>query len=314
MFTREYADAQDLIDGLTDHVAWASKNELDVATSSKIVLNDVFVKAEQFTWEEDLKTWWMHKQRFTTLTRQYLNPETLDIWLDSIEAKLSKKRAAGVAVMRTNMIGVRRNKGAAGASWRTWGACILSLSYRAAPTPQITMHSRSCYLGFLSVLDMSVAYQAARLIAERVGIDVSDISFLWHIEAAQLHPFKSLPIFLRNEDTVDFLINGNNQMVSPAFIMARKAVSKIFTDDDAGLSYGDVVFAQYRRARKRFHTEVMGYDYGEPFSHGNHADNSQNIRFKPLPHVGVDDMSFDTLYKKYNVQEDPALLVEMVDE
>jgi hypothetical protein len=214
--------------------------------------------------------------------------------------------------MRTNLIGPKSNANGQ-QKWRTWGACMLSLSYRSTPTPQITLHSRTSYMGFLSVLDMNVAHVSARMIAERVGIDPGDIAFLWHIESAQFHSFKSLPYFLMSEKRRAHVIDGayDNEATPPALHNARKMIASFDRMDDKGLAYGDMTYGQSRRARKRYHTEVFGEEYGAKFEHGGHSSSSQNKRMKKLPSLRTDVLDFASLRTPAN-KDDAASLVELV--
>jgi hypothetical protein len=302
-----FASGNELFDGVTKGLMYGTKAELDVSSGSDVQLHNVIAGVDSFTWEEDIKNYWMTRARWHLMIRQYLNPESLDVWLDSIERKLSKGRR-GIAVMRTNTIGARTNSSGA---WRTWGACILSLSYRSLPRPQLTMHSRSCYFGFLSVLDLTLAHVAARMIAERVGLHPADMRFLWHVESAQLHAFKSMPFLFADEQREEVLYNFENDANTPPGLRnARNTLDKFLDLDKLDVPYDAMPYAQSKRARRRLHTEVYGYDYGERFV----GEGSENQRFKPLPSLLTSDLTFDALHVRSFEQEDPARLVEMVDE
>lgn len=302
----------ELWEHLHNKIAFGAKETMSVVNSSSVQLHNVFAAADSFVWNNDLKTWWVSPARWNTLVRQYLNPTTLDTYINAIDMKLPLGKP-GVAVMRTNNIGARSNKGA---SWRTWGACILSVSYRSKPAPQITLHSRACYMGFLAVCDISVAHVIGQLIGERLGIDIADMKFVWHLESAQFHPYKSMPWYLSDPARADELLNGEIKPNDPpALRNAAKTADMFYNKDDDGVLYGDERFSQTQRARKRFHTEVHGYGYGKPFEGGEFLPPSQRNQFKPLPSTPTSTLTFDAVYRKgVKEQEDPEALVEVVND
>jgi hypothetical protein len=209
---------------------------------------------------------------------------------------------------------------------------MLAIGYRAMPRPQITLHSRTSYLGYIGALDLSVAYVCARKITERVGLNVQDIQFVWHLEAAQFHGFKSLAYLLDDEERREEFMaievgDGTSaedkvlRRESPSLYISRKWMNSFQREDAKGLRYGDMNFGQTRRIRKRYHTEVLGYDYGAPFEGGGHNSNSQNKRFRPLPTCHVDSLTFDQLFSgqarrstRVNWDESNTAKVDTTDE
>ena len=49
---------------------------------------------------------------------------------------------------------------------------MIAISYKAQPRPQITLYSRTSYLGYIGALDLSVAWMCGKYIATALGIDV----------------------------------------------------------------------------------------------------------------------------------------------
>jgi hypothetical protein len=299
--------ASELHTDMCESLAYGHTTEMDMVTSVDIQKHNVVGIADSFEWDFDLRDLWLTKSRWTTMIRQYINPVALETWLNSCEAKL-KGRKRGVSVMRTNEVAQRTGTTRAGGErvWRAWGSCMLAIGYRALPRPQITLHSRTSYLGYIGALDMSVAYLCAKQVAERVGLSVEDIQFVWHLEAAQFHAFKSLAYLLDdNEKREEFMaikVGEDDQAdkalkrKTPGLYIARKWMKAFEVEDAQGKRYGDMNFGQTRRIRKRYHTEVMGYEYGEPFEGGDHRSASQNKRFKPLPSCPASSLTFDNLF------------------
>lgn len=287
-----------LHDGITQRLAFGSKAELDLITSVDVQLHNVLARANSFEWDFDLKRMWLGKSRWTAMINQYINPVALEEWLASCEAKL-KGRKRGVSVMRTNQVAQRGN----GESrvWRRWGSCMLAIGYRAMPEPQITLHSRTSYFGYIAALDLTVAHTAARLVGERVGLEPEEMSFVWHNECTQYHAFKSMAYIMGDPEMRERFLEPerpHTRESAPALYYSQKWLDGFAKEDADGKLYGDMNFGQTRRIRKRWHTEVLGYDYGEPFEGGGHNAASQNRRFKPLPSVMASTLNFDAIHKR----------------
>lgn len=330
----EAATVTDLHSSMCNQLAYGHRKHLDIVTSVDVQQHNVVAVAESFEWDFDLRDLWLTKARWTTMIRQYINPIALEAWINACEGKL-RGRKRGVSIMRTNEVQQRtsplKNAEQGTRTWRTWGSCMLAIGYRALPRPQITLHSRTSYLGYIGAMDLSVAYVCAKMIAERVGLTVQDIQFVWHLEAAQFHAFKSLAYLLDDEDRreqfMDLVVGEDEaddltlRRRQPAIYISRKWMKSFEREDAEGKRYGDMNFGQTRRIRKRYHTEVLGYEYGEPFEGGGHNSASQNKRFKPLPSNPVDSLTFDNLFspaarraKRIDWDEENVKKVDTTDE
>lgn len=224
---------------------------------------DLAVKADSMGgYNPDLKDSWITPQRWSMLTRQYLDGEAVEAWLDLIEAKLTKPgKTHGIAHLRSRVV-VPRHSGARAS--RKWGSCMLGWSWRLYPTPTLVMHSRSTYLGYLADWDLLVAHKLAEKAGETVGLELEDIRFVWYLEQATLHDWRSLPWWYREENK-GLLHTGNGGAQR-----ARHTVKRFEAMDAAGRLYGDQPFTQERRTRMKFHTGT-GVD-GTPFmGEGSHA-------------------------------------------
>jgi hypothetical protein len=310
-------DATALHSKLQLEIGSAKLENLDVAMSNEVQMHNVFAACASFNFKADLKKWWLPESRWNMLIRQYLHPDAVELWLDSIEAKLVKPRQRGIAVLRTNTVAQQGNKGGR-YTWRRWGACILSISYRNNPAPQITMHSRSCYMGFLSILDMNVAHVLARAVAETVGnITPADMSFVWHIESMQMHAWKSLPLFFSSPShwpLEDIIEKPYRPSDSIAVRNAKKVLADYRRRDSEGERYGEMKYAQTAYPRRRLHTEHFGYDFAQQFEGGEGGVN-QRKACKPLPSLRTSQLSLEPLYR--GRPEDAELasnLVELVME
>lgn len=259
----------------------AQQDELDVISNVDVQIHNVMGHAESMDWEFDLKTLWLTKSRWSMMVRQYLDPEELTAWIDQCTTKIGTK-GRGIAVMRTRIVKPRGGAatGHTNRETRRWGSCMLTLSYKALPRPQITLHSRTSYLGYIGALDLSVAWMAGKYLAEEMGIKVEDISFLWYNEAIQWHNFKCMAWMLCNPNpeakslyrrlltrAPDKLSSAEREILqtSPAIRMTRTWLTKVRKEDQVKLTYGDMTYNTYRRIRRRWHTEVFGYEHAQGF-------------------------------------------------
>jgi hypothetical protein len=252
--------------------------KLDVITSVDVQIHDTMAEAMTMDWEFDLKTMWLTKSRWSTMARQYIDPEQMEIFLEKITAKMGPK-GRGIAALRTNVVssrvGVPRTRKLAGGVVVCWRSRT-----RALPAPQITLYSRTSYLGYLGALDMTVAWIVGKYVAKELGLDMGEMRFVWHNEAMQFHNFKSLAYLFNSNDPEkaeryrhcliakkDDLDREDKLWIvkSPALRLSRNWMQKVVAEDEAGKTLGDMSYNTYRRIRRRYHTEVHGYEYGQSF-------------------------------------------------
>jgi len=280
-------------------------------------IHNIMVEAKSCEYEFDLKDVWVTQSRWTALVRQYIDPEALEVWLDVIGRKLKGKKR-GLSFMRTNQV-AKRTTGSNNKEWRVWGSCMLGFGYRALPRPQITLHSRTTYLGYIGQLDLALVHVLAREIGKRVGLEPKDISFVWHLEAAQFHSFKSLAWFFQDdhdrsrlEDTPH---DAKLKLRAPVLWLSQKRFQEYLSMDDDGLLYCDMSFSQQLRIRRRYHTEVHGPKYGKPWEGGTRLKAAGMAKVAPvLPSIPVEKLDFSCLRDTTSVGSDLAgYLDEMED-
>jgi hypothetical protein len=270
----------------------AGEQPVDMVSSVDTHLLNVVAEAESFQWDFDLRDAWLTKARFNTLIRQYIDPVAAENWLDTVEAKLGKRKR-GTAVMRTNIVQKRGNTNRPS---RQWGSCMLNISFRRVPYPQITLYSRTSYFGYIGYLDMTAAHVLAQEVSKRVGIPVEDMRFVWQIEDAQWS-WKSLSYMFQDEDRAQRLWDARDALAEggerwdhlfdshPGLGVAALWFDRFLLEDEDNVKYGDMTWGGCARVRRRYHTEVQGYDYGEKFEgwEGIGKLKGQSKRFRPLP-------------------------------
>lgn len=303
-----------LHDDMVRSLVLATPDQLSTISGVDVSIHNVVGYAESMVWNFDMKNYWLTKSRWTTMVRQYLDPDDVQAWLDKCSTQIGKK-GRGIAVLRTRTVKPRGGAatGHSNKETRRWGSCMLTISYKADPSPQITLHSRTSYLGYIGVLDMGVAWMLGKYLANELGIPLKDISFMWYNEAIQWHYFKSLAWMLSNPNDTDrkqfrrlILKNKSGmepnevEMVDnrPAIYGSRKWLMKLRQEDVKGLTYGDMTYNTYRRVKRRFHTEVLGYEKAQTFEGWSHYKTGDKVgeekeffkAYPPLPSVTIHDL------------------------
>lgn len=310
-----------LHDQLCDVLVNSPREKLDVVSTVDVQIHNVIAEAMSMDWDFDLKTMWLTKSRWSMMARQYIDPDELELWIDKCTSKIGT-RGRGIALMRTKTVAARGGPAQGNKESRRWGSCMLAISYKAIPYPQITLYSRTSYLGYLGALDLSVAWMCARYLAKELGIEVEDMRFVWMNEAIQYHNFKSLAYLLNHPDPVERkkyhrvlrLSEGKltpdeveRIQTYPAIMLTRKWLQKLIAEDKAGKTLGDMTYNTYRRIRRRYHTEVLGYEraqefegwsyYKKPGRNGEEIGDQKEFfkAYQPLPHVNIHDLDFSAI-------------------
>jgi len=308
-----------LHENMTKSLVFALGDELDQTSNVDVAIHDVMGYADTMGWQFDLKNMWLTKSRWTMMVNQYIDADQLVDWIQLSTAKIGTK-GRGIAVMRTKVVKPRGGAatGHTNKETRRWGSCMLNLSYKALPKPTITLHSRTSYLGYIGALDLSVAWMCAKYLGHELGLKPEDFAFVWHIEAIQWHNFKSLAWMLNHYDPVQrdqyrrYLIKPLSKLedyerryieLHPAVKMSRTWLRKMMASDAAGETYGDMSYNTYRRIRRRWHTEVLGYEKAQTFEgwsvykQGEKKGEKKEFfkAYQPLPSVPVETLDFSCL-------------------
>lgn len=285
--TFRYKDMNALHDGLCEELLFARAEELDDVNSVDVQMHNVMAGAESMDWNYDVARLWTTRARWNTMVRQYIDPEEFKGWLYAMENGPSSRR--GVAVLRTNTV---RARDSGRGKTRRWGSCMLTLSFRQRPWPQITLHSRTCYLGYLSCLDLTVAHVCARWAAEISGIPLSEMKFVWQLEMAQFHGFRTIAYPLGGSDELYKEYLGHDATKRyPGVRLSRMWFDRISKLDDEGVLYGDMKFASYRRVRARWHTQVYGEEFARQYEGGTYNPKLGKI-YKLIPPTYTGDLDF----------------------
>lgn len=271
----------EMYDQLTESLIHGTKEELDIISSVDVQIHDVIAEADSMAWQFDMKSAWLTKSRWSMMARQYIDPEELEAWIGRVTSKIGLKNR-GIAVLRCKVVKPRggASTGHTNKQTRTWGACMLHISYKALPVPQITLYSRTSYVGYLGALDLTIAWMVARYLAKELGVPVEKFKFIWVNQAIQWHNFKSLAYMLnhtshkKREKYRRLLLSPSTELgveekreilKHPAIQLSRKWMKKVIQEDATGRSYGDFSYNTFRRIVRRYHTEVFGLEHAKTF-------------------------------------------------
>lgn len=292
------------------------------AGSSEVGLDNVTLAVRSFEVPDmDLSSLWLTESRWRTMVKQYIDPLALDHTLGMVADHLSKsKKKSGIATMRLSptdedidepgaevvnmqtrlVTGTKSGRQVR----RRWGSCMLALTYRNVPYPTVTLTSRTTYFGYLAIMDAMVANVFAQKCGELTGIDVADMHFVWHINLAQFHGFRSLAFPAGDPKMIKILdqIVDNEAKWKKIREDGRLGLHKtlvgykrILRSDREGVLYGDESFSSFARVRRRFHTQVHGFKYASQFNGGTRLGDRGVNAFKPVPSLPAMNLGFSAI-------------------
>jgi hypothetical protein len=260
--------------------ALSGKPDYDWSHGTEVGLHNVSIHCDTIDFDYNLKKLWVPASRWTMMVRQYIDPVALEDNLAKVEERMSGPKyggsqGRGIAVLRTRLV---QGKGTGRGVRRRWGSCMLNLSFRRLPVPTVTLNSRTTYFGYLALVDLTVVRAYAAECARITGIPLRRIQFVWHLDLAQFHGFRSLAWMLTDDEVraemdeaLPRRLDYPSRRAPGNQVGWRKALdgyARIKKSDDAGTLYGDESFSSFARVRRRFHTEVFGEDYAAQFVGG----------------------------------------------
>lgn len=308
----------ELHDKLCQTIVNSPRDKIDVVSGVDVQIHNVIAYADSMEWDFDLKDLWLTKSRWSMMVRQYVPPGDFIAWIEKCTKHIGT-RGRGIAMLRTRVILARGGAKKGNQETRRWGSCMLGISYKALPKPQITLYSRTSYLGYLSGMDISVAWMCGKYLANELGIPVEDIAFCWMNEAMQYHNFKSMAYLLNHPDEkmrrkyrrwlrsseakLKDLGEWEHVQNCPALVLTRKWLQKLILEDQRGMTLGDMTYNTYRRIRRRYHTEVLGYEKAQTFEGWSYykkgpmtgQQKEYFAAYKPLESVSIHDLDFSAI-------------------
>lgn len=125
--------------------------------------------ARHAVFDFDLGTIGLTKTKWSKFTGMYVDVEKLYVWVNNAMNVKTYESLWQFKDIPPNFRGKKAT--------HQWGKCLLGLSFRRMPknTPTLTLFTRTQSLGFSGVADYALLDFVARRLAERMGIDPSDI-------------------------------------------------------------------------------------------------------------------------------------------
>ena len=310
----KYSDPVAAHEGMCERLMYGDTPGVDYdwTHGTEVGLHNVGIHCDTVDFEYNLKRLWVPPSRWTMMVRQYIDPTLLDDCLDKIEERMSgpkygNGKGRGIAVLRTRNV---QGKGTGRGVRRRWGSCMLNMSFRASPIPTVSLHSRTTYFGYLALVDMAVARTFAMECSAITGIPITSIQFVWTLDLAQFHGFRSLAwalsddgIRMNMDDDVDQRMEYSPRRApgnQPGYRKALDGYARILKSDRAGVLYGDESFSSFARVRRRFHTEVYGVEYSNQFAGGTRNRGGKGA-FPALPDTWVSGLDFTSLGQPIDV-------------
>lgn len=338
-----YSNPVEAHDAMCERLIWGDTpgRDYDWTHGTEVGLHNVGIHCKTIDFEYDLKRLWVPPSRWSMMVRQYIDPDALDDCLAKIEERMSGPKYGGrkgrgistlrlaevdidnddifrglnydeddITFLKTRMV---QGKGTGRGVRRRWGSCMLNMSFRSTPVPTVSLHSRTTYFGYLALVDIAVARTFAEECAAITDIPIKDIEFVWTLDLAQFHGFRSLAWALGDDDIramadedVDRRFEfkparakGNQ----PGYRKLLDGYARILKSDRAGTLYGDESFSSFARIRRRLHVEVFGTEYAKQFEGGTRNRGGHNA-FPPLPSTWVSTLDFSALNKGVAMTED----------
>lgn len=304
--SKPFANLRDMHDGVAKYMITAPLSQLDSFSASEGQLHDLQLRADSTAYDFDLRDAWTSKSRWNTLIRQYIDKYALEEWLTKIEQKLQGTKR-GCAVLRTKDVAPRRGK----TTTRAWGSCMLGIGYRRYPKPTLILHSRATYFGYIGQLDIALMSVLAREVAAvQDGVEAEDIRFVWNLESAQFHNFRSMAWFFQKDSRAEWFESDKHAGKFPLLDLCRKTHRKYEQMNTDGVLYGDQSFVSQLRVRKRLNTEHYGFEFADQFSGGTRLSGSNRVAFKPLPVQMANDLDLSALRDT----EAPMATADLIEE
>lgn len=235
------------------------REEVDLELGIGTNLNNVILEAESMVYDFDLREVWLNPQRWTRLTREYLDgPETTDFVRRS-RIILSDKGRQGVLTNMYFKDVIRYDRK------HKWGNCLMAATFRGSDRndkvqPTLTIHSRVSYNAYMLGLDMALVHVLAREITEG---SPERIRLQWHLDVLQLHSFKCLPYLYTQPDLMYVLESGPNELDRmadkyPTWKAIRKWWLKVLEFEASGKTVDEELYGPFKRIRRRYEEYQQG--------------------------------------------------------
>ncbi len=234
------------------------KEEVDLKLGIGTNLNNVILEAKSMEFEFDLQEVWLNPQRWTRLTREYLDGYETAEFIKRSRVILNDKGRQGV-ITNMHFKGVTRYD-----RKHKWGNCLLAATFRGSDRndkviPTLTVHSRVSYNAYMLGLDMALVHILAREISENAP---ERIRLQWHFDVLQLHSFKSLPYLYTQPDLMAILETPKILEVEardyPTWDTIMRWWLKVLEFEASGKTVEEEKYGPFKRIRRRYEEYQQG--------------------------------------------------------
>ncbi len=234
------------------------KEEVDLELGIGTNLNNVILQSDTMEFEFDLREVWLNPQRWTRLTREYLDgPETTE-FIKRSRVILNDKGRGGVITNMYFKDVIRYDRK------HKWGNCLMAVTFRGSDRndkviPTLTVHSRVSYNAYMLGLDMALVHVLAREISEG---HPERIRLQWHFDVLQLHSFKCLPYLYTQADLMAILNTPSILLVESQDYPTWKSIAKwwlkVLEFEAAGKTVDEELYGPFKRIRRRYEEYQQG--------------------------------------------------------
>jgi hypothetical protein len=224
------------------------KEEVDLYLGIGTNLNNVILETDSMAFEFDMgKEVWLNPQRWTRLTREYLDgPETAEFVKRARVIYHDKGRQGVITNVHFKSVTRFDRK-------HKWGNCLLAATFRGSHKndkvqPTLTVHSRVSYNAYMLGLDMALVHVLAREITEG---EPEKIRLQWHFDVLQLHSFKCLPYLYHQTDLMEVL-EGDIPEEYPTWRSIKRWWDKVKEFEASGKTVDEELYGPFKRIRRRY--------------------------------------------------------------
>lgn len=272
-----YETLTDLWHESAQKMLFAKEKDLDFIASIDTMTYDNVLSCDSMAYNFDMgRDLWLTKARFTVLQRDYLDLFELEQFLDRCESIGLGEAKRGVVTQMFTRQHARRAK-----KYR-WGNCMMAFTFRGGnkyEQPTLGLHSRVSYIAYIGGLDLALCHVLGREISQRIGCEVADIGFRWHVDSLQFHGFKSIPYLFRF-GLDDVLKDDHRRYPSarhPTLKLVRRWWHNMVVAYETGIPLDAEKYGPLRRIRRRY---------------------EEYMNQTPLPSVPISDLTFHPLRQR----------------
>lgn len=214
---------------ITELMAQAVRGHMDCQTPDAVLniethLFNVTLQADSCEYDLDVgRELWLNKGRWSRLMKEYVPKEPLLRFAEQAVEILVRGARLGATANMMFRDPDRYDKK------HRWGGCLMGATFRGdnakAGAATLTFYSRTTYMGYMALLDAAIANRIAALIADKVNLKVTDITFRWHISSQQLHCFKTLPYVYSQPDLFERVCMIEKNRSKPVLLPTWKHLS-----------------------------------------------------------------------------------------